>query len=219
MSISVYRTIDGWWAGSSDSVARVETTATTTAALLADRAAIEGAVTSSNRVATATLELLSPVTAPCRVIAQMTNFASHVLDTGGDPKKTVPLTFFRKASGGSITGPYGDIVKPAHVRLLDYEVEIGLVIGRDVPVGTTITADNLADYVCGIVVTNDVSARDVQLTKKTQFYEPSPTRASPPRWARRWFCWTPTRCVASTNCACNSRSTASRVRTARSRPT
>ena len=44
------------------------------------------------------------------------------------------------------------------------------MIGRDVPVGTTITADNLADYVCGLVVTNDVSARDVQLTK-TQFYE------------------------------------------------
>jgi 2-keto-4-pentenoate hydratase/2-oxohepta-3-ene-1,7-dioic acid hydratase in catechol pathway len=98
----------------------------------------------------------------------MTNFASHVEDTGGDPKK-VPLTFFRKASG-SITGPLGEIVKPSHVRLLDYEVEIGLVIGRDLPVGTTVTADNLADYVCGLVVTDDVSARDVQLTK-TQFYE------------------------------------------------
>ena len=55
----------------------------------------------------------------------------------------VPLTFFRKASG-SITGPVDDIVKPEHVRLLDYEVEIGLVIGRDVP-WATITADNLAD--------------------------------------------------------------------------
>ena len=63
-----------------------------------------------------------------------------------DPKK-VPLTFFRKASG-SISGPFDDIVKPEHVRLLDYEVEIGLVIGRDIPVGTTITADNLADYIC-----------------------------------------------------------------------
>ena len=74
------------------------------------------------------------MTAPCRVVAQMTNFASHVKDTGGDPNK-VPLTFFRKASG-SITGPVDDIVKPEHVRLLDYEVEIGLVIGRDMPVGT-----------------------------------------------------------------------------------
>ncbi len=38
------------------------------------------------------------------------------------------------------------------------------------PVGTTVTEDNLADYVAGLVVTNDVSARDVQLPK-TQFYE------------------------------------------------
>jgi 2-keto-4-pentenoate hydratase/2-oxohepta-3-ene-1,7-dioic acid hydratase in catechol pathway len=108
------------------------------------------------------------VTAPCRVVAQMTNFASHVADAGMDPK-TIPLTFFRKASG-SISGPTDDIVKPGHVRLLDYEVEIGLVIGRDIPVGSTITAENLADFICGLVVTNDVSARDVQLTK-TQFYE------------------------------------------------
>jgi 2-keto-4-pentenoate hydratase/2-oxohepta-3-ene-1,7-dioic acid hydratase in catechol pathway len=98
----------------------------------------------------------------------MTNFASHVKDSGGDPK-TVPLTFFRKSSA-SITGPSDDIIKPGHVRLLDYEVEIGLVIGRDIPVGTTISESNLSDFVAGLVVTNDVSARDVQLPQ-TQFYE------------------------------------------------
>ena len=168
MSISIYRTSDAWWAGTADAVAKIDTAATTTAQLLAERAAIERAAASTETVAVKSLDLLAPVTAPCRVVAQMTNFASHVRDTGGDPKK-VPLTFFRKASG-SIAGPVDDIVKPEHVRLLDYEVEIGLVIGRDVPVGTTITSDNLADYVCGLVVTNDVSARDVQLTK-TQFYE------------------------------------------------
>ena len=168
MSISIYRTPDAWWAGTADAVAKVETAAKTTAHLLADRAAIERAVASTETVAVKRLDLVSPVTAPCRVVAQMTNFASHVADTGGNPK-TVPLTFFRKASA-SITGPVDDIVKPKHVRLLDYEVEIGLVIGREVPVGTTVTADNLPDYVCGLVVTNDVSARDVQLTK-TQFYE------------------------------------------------
>ena len=85
-----------------------------------------------------------------------------------DPE-TIPLTFFRKASG-SINGPTDDIVKPAHVRFLDYEVEIGLVIGRDLPVGTTLTEADLPDYVAGLVVTNDVSARDIQLPK-TQFYE------------------------------------------------
>jgi len=168
MSISIYRTSDAWWAGTPDAVAKIDTSAATTAQLLAGRAAIERAATSTETVAVASLDPLAPVTAPCRVVAQMTNFASHVEDTGGNPK-TVPLTFFRKASG-SISGPGDDIVKPDHVRLLDYEVEIGLVIGRDMPVGTTVTADNLADYVCGLVVTNDVSARDVQLTK-TQFYE------------------------------------------------
>lgn len=168
MTISLYRTADSWWAGTADTAAKVDTTASTTAQLLADRTAIEAAATSTHTVPVSSLALLSPVTAPCRVVAQMTNFASHVLDTGGNPK-TVPLTFFRKASG-SVSGPTDDIVKPAHVALLDYEVEIGLVIGRELPVGTEITADNLADYVCGVVVTNDVSARDVQLTK-TQFYE------------------------------------------------
>ena len=98
----------------------------------------------------------------------MTNFASHVRDVGDEPD-TVPLTFFRKSSG-SISGPYDDVVRPGHVRLLDYEVEIGLVIGREMPVGTTVTADTLADYVAGLVVANDVSARDLQLPK-TQFYE------------------------------------------------
>jgi len=172
MSISLYRTSEGWWAGTPEAAAKIDTAAATTAQLLADRAAIERAATGADTVAVPDLRLLAPLTAPCRVVAQMTNYASHVTDTGGNPK-TVPLTFFRKASS-SIAGPGDDIVKPDHVRLLDYEVEIGLVIGRDLPVGAMITADNLADnladYVCGLVVTNDVSARDVQLTK-TQFYE------------------------------------------------
>jgi 2-keto-4-pentenoate hydratase/2-oxohepta-3-ene-1,7-dioic acid hydratase in catechol pathway len=98
----------------------------------------------------------------------MTNFRSHVTDSGMNPD-TIPLTFFRKASG-SISGPYDDIVKPSHVRFLDYEVEIGVVFGKELPVGTEITADNLTEYVAGLVVTNDVSARDLQLPK-TQFFE------------------------------------------------
>jgi 2-keto-4-pentenoate hydratase/2-oxohepta-3-ene-1,7-dioic acid hydratase in catechol pathway len=167
MTISILRTADTWWVQTPTGAARVATTAATTRQLLADRAAIEAA-RSTDTVPVDSLQLLSPVTAPCRVVAQMTNYASHVKDAGRDPANT-PLAFFRKASG-SISGPRDDIVKPDHVRLLDYEVEIGLVVGREMPVGTTITEANLADYVCGLVATNDVSARDVQLTKM-QFYE------------------------------------------------
>ncbi|BBX97674.1 fumarylacetoacetate (FAA) hydrolase [Mycobacterium lacus] len=147
---------------------KVATDAVSTAELLADRVAISTAARRNDVVPPESLQLVSPVTAPCRVVAQMTNFASHVEDSGMDPK-SIPLTFFRKASG-SISGPFDDIVKPGHVRFLDYEVEIGLVIGRELRVGATIAAANLSDYVAGLVVVNDVSARDIQLPK-TQFYE------------------------------------------------
>jgi 2-keto-4-pentenoate hydratase/2-oxohepta-3-ene-1,7-dioic acid hydratase in catechol pathway len=114
------------------------------------------------------LDLLSPVTAPARVVAQMVNYRSHALDSGLDPD-TVPPAFFRKTSH-SITGPAGDIIRPAGVGFLDSEVEPGLVIGAGLPAGTTVTGTSLARYVAGLVVANDVSARQIQLTK-TQFYE------------------------------------------------
>lgn len=168
MSTSILRTADAWWVATPTGAAKIATTAQTTAELLADRAAIDTAAGSADTVDIAGLELLSPVTTPCRVVAQMTNFASHVIDAGMDPK-TIPLTFFRKSSA-SISGPFEPVTKPAHVKFLDYEVEIGLVIGRDIPVGTTISEANLSDYIAGLVVTNDVSARDIQLPQ-TQFYE------------------------------------------------
>ena len=173
MSRAILRTADGWWLRTADGAVPIRTAAATTAELLADGAAITAAATDRNRdrdgvVSVDSLTLVSPVTAPCRVVAQMTNYVSHVRESGMNPA-TVPLTFFRKASG-SISGPYDDIVTPTHVRLLDYEVEIGLVIGAPVEVGSSVTAETLAGHIAGLVVANDVSARDVQLPK-TQFYE------------------------------------------------
>ncbi|MBW0016873.1 MAG: fumarylacetoacetate hydrolase family protein [Mycobacterium sp.] len=168
MTLSILHTGDAWWLKTVNGAAKIATAATTTGGLLADRAAIEGASRSTDTVAIDTLKPVSPVTRPCRVVAQMTNFESHVKDAGTDPT-SIPLTFFRKASA-SISGPYDDIVKPSHVSLLDYEVEIALVIGRAIPVGTSISDANLADFIAGLVVANDVSARDIQLPQ-TQFYE------------------------------------------------
>ncbi|KUN29258.1 fumarylacetoacetase [Streptomyces antibioticus] len=172
MSITVLRTADSWWVAlDAREAVPVDTTATTTAELLAGLTAVSAARSggsSAQARSISTLPLVSPVTAPCRVVAQMTNFVSHVRDSGMNPA-TVPLTFFRKTSG-SISGPFDGIVKPAHVRFLDYEIELGLVIGRPLKVGATVTATNWKDHVAGLVITNDISARDVQLPK-TQFYE------------------------------------------------
>jgi 2-keto-4-pentenoate hydratase/2-oxohepta-3-ene-1,7-dioic acid hydratase in catechol pathway len=164
----VLRTADAWWVLTQGGAVRVDTSATTTSGLLADRDAVAAATAGGDAVPVEGLSLISPVTAPCRVVAQMTNFASHVTDTGGDPA-TVPLTFFRKTSG-SVSGPDADVIRPAHVRLLDYEVEIGLVIGTEMPAGSAVTEDNLGGLIAGLVVANDISARDIQLPQ-TQFYE------------------------------------------------
>lgn len=169
MTIPILRTADAWWAITpAGTVRQVETTAITTADLLADRAALVAARDNDGTTDVADLDLISPVTAPCRVVAQMTNYVSHVQDTGMNPDR-VPLTLFRKASG-SICGPYDDIVRPAHVKFLDYEVEIGLVVGDPLEVGETVTPSSWQRHIAALVVTNDVSARDVQLPK-TQFYE------------------------------------------------
>ena len=170
MTTTVLRTDTGWWVQREQTAYPIRTFAKTTGELLADRAAIEATATDGDSGGTPVddLVLLSPVTAPCRVVAQMVNYRSHAKDSGINPDR-VSATFFRKSSG-SITGPFDDIVKPSHVTLLDYEVEIGLVAGATIDVGTSITTDTLSEYFAGVVITNDVSARDVQLPK-TQFYE------------------------------------------------
>jgi 2-keto-4-pentenoate hydratase/2-oxohepta-3-ene-1,7-dioic acid hydratase in catechol pathway len=174
MSTSLARTADGWWAVTPAGLVRLGLPATTTAGLLADRAALAAAIEAvhaadaRDAVSAGSLDLLSPVTAPARVVAQAVNYRSHAADSGFDPD-TVPPAFFRKASH-SITGPTGDVIRPGRVGFLDYEVELGLVIGADMPVGTTVTKKDLARYVAALVIADDVSARQIQLVK-TQFYE------------------------------------------------
>ena len=177
MSARLARTADGWWTVTPAGLVRLDLPGATTAGLLADRTALTAAIEAAQAAAAAaprdavpaeSLDLLSPVTAPARVVAQAVNYRSHAIDSGFEPD-TVPAAFFRKASH-SITGPAGDIIRPGGVGFLDYEVELGLVIGTDLPVGTTVTEDDLARYVAALVVTNDVSARQIQLVK-TQFYE------------------------------------------------
>ena len=177
MSANLARTATGWWLQTAAGFARLDLPAGTTGTLVSDRAALGAAVSAARKAAdhdaaaavpAGSLDLLSPVTAPTRVVAQMVNYRSHATDSGMDPD-SVPPAFFRKTSH-SITGPTAEIVRPDGVGFLDYEVELGLVIGADLPVGTTVTDADLHRYVAGLVITDDVSARQIQLTR-TQFYE------------------------------------------------
>ncbi len=157
---------EGWWVEADGHAVLIDTTATATAELLADYPtrsdpAERLAAACSAPVEVGGLSLLSPVTAPCRVVGLAVNDRSHAPDSRPDPRRWPP-TFVRRTSG-SITGPTGSIMCPAHVRLLDHRVGLGLLIGAPIAVGTVIADDELARYVAGLVVVTDVTARDIEL--------------------------------------------------------
>lgn len=161
-----------WGVLAPDGVRRLPGSYPTTALLLAkglDAARALARTPGGGARPLAELELLSPVTHPCRVIAQGMNYRSHLEEIGLDPDAKRFNVLFRKSSA-AITGPRDAIVRPPHVRLLDYEVELGLVIGTATRGPTVVEDATLPRFVAGLVVANDVSARDVQLPQ-TQFYK------------------------------------------------
>jgi 2-keto-4-pentenoate hydratase/2-oxohepta-3-ene-1,7-dioic acid hydratase in catechol pathway len=102
--------------------------------------------------------LLSPITSSAQLICQGLNYATHAAEAQQHTRRSNLI--FAKASS-SLTGPFAGIVRPPEVELLDYEVELGLVIRQDILTATDITAANIGDVVAGVVLCNDVSARDV----------------------------------------------------------
>jgi 2-keto-4-pentenoate hydratase/2-oxohepta-3-ene-1,7-dioic acid hydratase in catechol pathway len=108
------------------------------------------------------VELLSPVTNPCRVMCQGANYRQHAIESGMDPDARAFNLFFDKTDA-SLTGPHASVVRPPHVRLLDHEIELALVMRTEVNEPVTVTDENLHEFVFGITIANDLSARDVQL--------------------------------------------------------
>jgi 2-keto-4-pentenoate hydratase/2-oxohepta-3-ene-1,7-dioic acid hydratase in catechol pathway len=76
---------------------------------------------------------------------------------------------FTKAQS-CIVSADADVVRPSSVRFLDYEIELGLVLRRELRGPVDVTEANLHEYVAGAVIVNDYSARDVQLPQM-QFYK------------------------------------------------
>lgn len=120
-------------------------------------------------LALSSVRLLSPVTRNQQFICQGVNYASHVRESGLDPRALPFNTIFTKAAS-SIVAADEPVARPSHVRMLDYEVELGLVLKRPIPTGTHVKPDALHQWLAGLVIVNDLSARDVQLPQG-QFYK------------------------------------------------
>ncbi|OAN38983.1 fumarylacetoacetate hydrolase family protein [Mycolicibacterium iranicum] len=122
----------------------------------------KSASTTTGDIASADVELLSPVTTPCRVMCQGANYRQHAIESGMNPDNRAFNLFFDKTDA-SVTGPHAPVVRPGHVTLLDYEIELALVMRTDITAPRTITVEDLPDYIFGVTIANDLSARDVQL--------------------------------------------------------
>ena len=102
------------------------------------------------------IKLLAPVT-PSKIICVGRNYADHATELGNDVPKE-PLLFFKPPS--SILAPGGTVIMPALSKRVDFEGEVGIVIGKRCRnVGPT---EDVRQYIRGYTCVNDVTARDIQ---------------------------------------------------------
>lgn len=111
------------------------------------------------------VNILSPVTGEgISFLCQGLNYQSHK-DEFSVKSSKLNILFYKAPS--SLTGAFETIKKPPHVKLLDYEVELGVVIAKDITSPRIFsTAADLYEFIGGFVIVNDVSARDIQLPEE-----------------------------------------------------
>ncbi|MFG1603323.1 fumarylacetoacetate hydrolase family protein [Actinoplanes sp. NPDC049265] len=106
-----------------------------------------------------TTRLGPPVPFPDKILVAGGNYQSHVDEAMGRenaPSPSEPIIIFKPSN--TVIGPYDTLVRPAQSDQLDYETEIGVVIGRG---GRRIPAERAYDHVAGYLIANDVTARDL----------------------------------------------------------
>ena len=99
------------------------------------------------------------VAMPSKFIAIGLNFSDHAKETGS-PIPEHPVVFFKSTT--CIVGPNDNVMAPRDSTQLDWEVELGVVIGRT---ARYVNEKDALRHVAGYCVINDVSERDFQLKK------------------------------------------------------
>ncbi|BDA78051.1 fumarylacetoacetate hydrolase [Leptospira kobayashii] len=115
------------------------------------------------------VSILSPITAPCQIICQGANYRQHLIESGLNPDHKRYNMFFTK-SDASLGPPTGAVVRPSHVKLLDYEIELGLVFGKPISRPLDPNKTDVSGYIAAFFMANDISARDIQLPQM-QWYK------------------------------------------------
>tara|TARA_B100001287_G_scaffold116630_1_gene98155 strand:+ start:5270 stop:6127 length:858 start_codon:yes stop_codon:yes gene_type:complete len=109
------------------------------------------------------IRLGSPIARPSKIICIGLNFKDHAAESGFDAPDE-PLIFGKATS--AICGPYDNIIIPRGSEQTDWEVELGLVIGKKT---SYVDQDQALDHVGGYVLHNDVSERAFQKDRGGQW--------------------------------------------------
>ncbi len=132
------------------------------------------------RVAVGDVQLMAPIPRPRQnVICMGWNYSDHVQETKKtavtDDRPKYPIMFTKAAS--CVAGPFDDVpYDPEISDKMDWEVELGVVIGR---AGHKVAPGDALDHVFGYVVINDITAREMQKRHKQFYLAKSLPRACP----------------------------------------
>jgi 2-keto-4-pentenoate hydratase/2-oxohepta-3-ene-1,7-dioic acid hydratase in catechol pathway len=120
--------------------------------------------TGANRYKLSDVKLAAPILAPSKIVAVGLNYIDHCREANL-PVPEEPVLFSKFPN--SVTGPFDDLSwSPSVTKEVDYEVELGIVIGKR---GRDISKSQAMDHVFGYTVVNDVSARDLQFANAKQW--------------------------------------------------
>ncbi|MEE9277867.1 MAG: fumarylacetoacetate hydrolase family protein [Dehalococcoidia bacterium] len=122
-------------------------------------AAAAAATAGGHRIARADVKLEAPVPDPRKFIGIGANYAAHLAEVNQPPVERggPPLGFIFTKQNSCVNGPYDPIHMPRVSSQLDYEGELGMVIGRRC---RHVPKERAAEVIAGYVVANDVSVRD-----------------------------------------------------------
>lgn len=124
--------------------------------------AVAALVAGAARLPLASVTLEAPVVRPPEFLAIGLNYALHIAEAGREAPK-VPVVFNKQAT--CVNGPGGDVIIPSPAPdMVDYEGELGVVIGRT---AKRVKAADALGYVAGYLIVNDVSVRDWQRRSAT----------------------------------------------------
>jgi len=106
----------------------------------------------------------APIARPHQILCIGLNYSDHAAETG-QAVPDEPILFTK--SPNTLVGPHDDVRLPRGYRKADWEVELGIVIGRRTSYLDAV--DDAADAIAGYVVVNDVSERAFQMERGGQW--------------------------------------------------